>query len=42
MQIYNVAPVFTARDVVMEPSYDGARAQTNAWFSHELVIMSSS
>ena len=24
MQIYNVAPVFTARDVVMEPSYDGA------------------
>ena len=23
MQIYNVAPVFTARDVVMEPSYDG-------------------
>ncbi len=25
MQIYNVAPVFTAKDVVMEPSYDGAR-----------------
>ena len=24
MQIYNVAPVFTAKDVVMEPSYDGA------------------
>lgn len=23
MQIYNVAPVFTAKDVVMEPSYDG-------------------
>lgn len=23
MQIYNTAPVFTARDIVMEPSYDG-------------------
>lgn len=31
MQIYNVAPVFTARDIVMEPSYDGVGLRRNYW-----------
>ena len=32
MQIYNIAPVFTAKDVVMEPSYDGMRADEHLLF----------
>ena len=36
MQIYNLAPVFTARDIVMEPSYDGASPSDSVLSPHAL------